>query len=619
MACSFAACTDIAQGLQTSTTGHHGQVTGNHNYHFSLAFEPRSEDGGLCQTGVLVAMARTQQNGGQPVPIVCRWLRRTGAHLAEIQGVAWNTYHTSADDIGSTIICEAHSSHDTSFGLARGIIGPFELDPTDREHLRSLIASGGTRFPVRLASEQGTPLPRDPLVYVREDNVKVVHMESREGSDGHRVAWYSSDYPKVAIDPLDTCRFRLELGADDSAKFDLLALSRRSRDHIALLIRTFHSRRRVANFFLISLLSLDPLSPVAAVGRGSSASSYADFDIYKLSQDTISDLNFIVAQRDALLQTCTAGQTEITNLGLQLQETLTGYTDAIEVMHHKLGRGRCKALQAQLADAHAGLAVIHEQSKRVSKQVEDGASNAFIDEAAALEKAAKVKLLKAEIDQLRQGILAHSSERERQGDREVVRSKELDRLRLDYNSLRAEKEALELCLAEQSSEKLELIDRFLSVKNTFDKVQFEIAKKATEDLPPERAMEMLDLRLNYTQITEERNRLRENCEAMDRDSVRSKREHERQIERLSETNARILEERDRLHAELARVSTLYTSTLAAFSGSGLCSGAKTVDDTVVRRPHELREELTSKLDRLRELREHGEVLSTRLHKLAASK
>merc|ERR1719217_512 len=129
-----------------------------------------------------------------------------------------------------------------------GEMGPFRLDPITRLSLNSLVASGGSRFPVQHFRDPDDPQPRDLQIHVTQDGVRVVHPGERGGKEAN--AGYAADFPRVVIHPLDTCKFRLELGEGQNQTYRFLALSRASRDLIALLIRSFHARRYVATSLL---------------------------------------------------------------------------------------------------------------------------------------------------------------------------------------------------------------------------------------------------------------------------------------------------------------------------------------------------------------------------------
>ncbi|CAK8987064.1 Putative WD repeat-containing protein [Durusdinium trenchii] len=145
-----------------------GRVSGEYKFQFSLHFEPRSEHGGLCQTGVLVASARDAE--GRPLPLTCRWRRRIGSHTVEIPGITSSMYHASADDVGMQIICLAEPEGHRQLGVAQAVIGPFELDPITRMSLENIVSSGASRFPVRHFRDQNDPHPRDLQIHVTQDD-----------------------------------------------------------------------------------------------------------------------------------------------------------------------------------------------------------------------------------------------------------------------------------------------------------------------------------------------------------------------------------------------------------------------------------------------------------------
>merc|ERR1712228_175171 len=74
---------------------------------------------------------------------------------------------------------------------------------------------------------------------------------------------------------------------------------------------------------------------------------------------------------------------------------------------------------------------------------------------------------------------------------------------------------------------------------------------------------MGQLKATYSQIVDERNRLAVRVEHLDRDREKQKQQRESALERVMNANARLLEERDRLEKEKARVSDLYQSAMGA--------------------------------------------------------
>ncbi|CAK8999641.1 unnamed protein product [Durusdinium trenchii] len=220
-----------------------GTVKGECNYHFKF----RLEGGGYFQTGVLVASAEASP-GGLPVPLRCKWRRRVGDLPVEIPGVTSNMYQISADDAGTDISVEAQpaDADDGHHGIVVGEIGPFELDPATRRSLDNALGFGGSRFTVMQSKLPGEPASgrQDLSIQVSTEGVRVApvqggYSQNRESREIY--AEYTGDYPKVIIHPLDTSKFQLVMS--EVKTFHLIALSRTSRDLIALTIRCFHAKK----------------------------------------------------------------------------------------------------------------------------------------------------------------------------------------------------------------------------------------------------------------------------------------------------------------------------------------------------------------------------------------
>merc|ERR1711908_32962 len=80
---------------------------------------------------------------------------------------------------------------------------------------------------------------------------------------------------------------------------------------------------------------------------------------------------------------------------------------------------------------------------------------------------------------------------------------------------------------------------------------------------PEVEREIAQLKAKYSSVVDERNRLSVRVEHLDRDREKQKTQRESALERVMNANARLLEERDRLEKEKARVSDLYQKAMLA--------------------------------------------------------
>lgn len=627
--------TSVTESLKQQLLGHRGTagdgpglrrgaISGDHSFHFSLHFEPRSEGGGLCQTGVLVASAAPTPGSESRVPLTCRWKRRMGNHLIDIPGIHGNMYHASADDIGMDIVCEAEVVGNPGMGQAYGVLGAFELDPITRMSLENLIASGQSSFPARHCRDEDDPHPRDLQIRVTQDFVKVVHPGADRGAS-EMVAPYSADYPKVILHPLDTCKFRLELSEDPDKTYRFQALSRTSRDLIALLIRCFHSRKYVATSFILSRLFQNPATPGAPL----TSVQAQDFDIHGLGDRLGKEFARTVGQLEVVTKVVRNANAEKSELQAQLRETINSYTEAIEDMHMQLAsgpsdRGAGTKLQLQLHEARSTHSQLQLDLQETRQRVEEEQQRAPRGVATGA-NAAELEAIQAEIKTLREQLGGMAGNKADMNRRDLTRQEELRRLRADVDMLNSEKESLESNNIQADKEKAELIENFLYVKGHLDKLQ--MASLQTPAASPEHEREVSQLKANFAQVVEERNRLAVRVDGLDRERGRQKQERESALERFMNANAHLLEKRDRLEKEKNRVSELYQRTMGAMGAvpQAAAGGAAAADASSAAAMEgrcdqamleAMRKELTQKGGTLAKREQEGESLRARLRKLA---
>lgn len=600
-----------------------GMVTGDHRFHFTLHFEPRSEGGGLCQTGVLVASAMRSPSSGERVPITCRWRRRIGAHHIEIPGITGPMYHTSADDIGFDIVCQAEAVGEPGLGQAFGVLGPFELDPITRMSLENLISSGASSFPARHCRDEDDPHPRDLQIRVTGDHVKVVHPGVDRGNS-EVSAPYSADYPKVVIHPLDTCKFRLELSEDPDKMYRFIALSRTSRDLIALFIRCFHARKYVATTFILNRLYQNPATPGAPL-TSLATSEGKDFDFKGLCHRLGKELDRTVGQLEVVEKVVRNANAEKLELQAQLRETISSYTEAIEKLHTQLAcakGGPAAALQLQLHEARSTHHRLQLELQEIRQKIAEEQELVPKGADAGGPTAAEAEALRSEILSLRNRIRDLTGDQQDQSKRDMTRAEELRRLRGDVEVLNSEKDGLEQNNIQADKEKAELIENFMYVKGCLDKLQ--MASLETPAASPEHERQVAQLKASYSQVFEERNRLALRVDQLDRDREKQKQQRESALENVVNANARLLKERDNLEKEKARISELYQRTVDALgavsqaasaggAGSSAGGGEARCDQAML---EALRAELAEKVEQLSKREQEGESLRARLRKLA---
>jgi len=544
-----------------------GSVRGECNYHFKF----RLEGGGFFQTGVLVASAE-RTSGGLPVPLRCKWKRRIKDIPVEIPGVTSNMYQISADDVGTDICVEAQpaDADDGLFGVAVGEIGPFELDPATRRSLDNALGVGGSKFTVTQSKSPGDTTPsnrQDLMIHVTAESVKVVPVQGGAEKTNREISVeYSADYPKVIIHPLDTSKFQLLMS--ESRTFHFAALSRTSRDLIALTIRCFHAKK----YLSVSGI-LEALLPVQPMAQADAHNCRLDSCI--VLERLTKELNRTMQQKEVSEKVLRNTHNEKKQLQAQLMETISGFTEVIESLQGQIVDGplaNCPAvsverLQDQLRESNQQIQA-HQaelqserqrleklQSKRKAAEADGGRTPGGGERQAPQ--------LREERDLLQARLMELSSSSATAGQRDKadqVHAHELKRLRQDVESLHNHKEQLRRQLQDQDRERQELQDNFLYVKGQLDKVQMKQAQAAA-NMAGDGSKELQKHRQTLTNVEEERNRLSMRLEGLLREVEKEKAYHEQSLERVMTANARLLEERDRTAREVQRISQLYAESV----------------------------------------------------------
>ncbi|CDW77286.1 UNKNOWN [Stylonychia lemnae] len=257
--------------------GGHTHIWGDYNYDFSFNTQGES----LYQTSIVYANA--EGSPGLPIPIKCSWFRIKNERTYQIPEISSNVYQLSAEDIGCKIRIEATPQDEDSYqGKAFGEFGPIELDPSARQTLEYVLGTGGSQFPISVLlhgsdtnfhkrgnsrSLKENQYESDELesieanLYVNSHVIKICFNDSYGGTANEDAIAlkYTIDYPRIELHPYDTFRFKIFYTDDKiEAKYDfnkcieVRALSRQSRDLIALAIKCFSAHTYFINSKIIS-------------------------------------------------------------------------------------------------------------------------------------------------------------------------------------------------------------------------------------------------------------------------------------------------------------------------------------------------------------------------------
>lgn len=192
--------------------------------------------------------------------------------MYQIPEIQSNVYQLSAEDIGCMIrvVCSPIESPEEcgASGKAHGEFGPIELDPSAKQTLEQVLGTGGSQFPVSLLIQNKDDAEEiDGKLFVSSNVIKICFQDMRTYGKqklGEEVLSlkYTIDYPRVELHPFDTRKFKV-FYADHKvdAKYDfnkcieLRALSRQSRDLVALLIKCFSAQTYFVNSKVIASAS----------------------------------------------------------------------------------------------------------------------------------------------------------------------------------------------------------------------------------------------------------------------------------------------------------------------------------------------------------------------------
>ncbi len=185
-------------------------------------------------------------------------------------------------------------------GCAYGEFGPIELDPSARQTLEYVLGTGGSQFPVSLivaTDSQNTVVKKqgkhgarrvDSLIveedvesveatlFISATIIKLCFLDSFGGTanDDAISFKYTIDYPRIELHPFDTKRFKI-VYSDEGGDYclnqclELKALTRQSRDLIALAIKCFSAHTYYVNSRIISEVNV-------ASGGGASGSLFGE-------------------------------------------------------------------------------------------------------------------------------------------------------------------------------------------------------------------------------------------------------------------------------------------------------------------------------------------------------
>ncbi|CAD7945662.1 unnamed protein product [Amoebophrya sp. A120] len=594
--------------------------------------------------------------------------------LVEIAGISTNMYQISADDIGCKIVVEARladPNHLHYRGVAIGEIGPFQLDPSTRRSLDNSIGAGGSRFPVTFYKKENEP-KQNYMLHVTSDEIKVIQPGMTERFDREISITYSGDYPRVLIHPLDTLKFKLLV--DSSTEMHFGSLSRQSRDLIALTIRCFHSRRHIATAALLEQVFSNPINHGGMLNTEDYQAAQLDLCLYtdRLRGELIRQLETRIAIEKQYHKIAN----EKTFLDDQLHDTITSFTGMIQDLQDQVTTNESAQGGPGVPTDHTSASRLNPDpffhaatsvplKKYENLQQENTHLKIELEEQRRqiLQEKHKAKLAGNPFGDM--GFGSNSSggagtskieqelQRLKEENRRLLRSQEpsnaeMRRLRIDNDQILQEREELVRRLERADREKAELSSNFVYVKGEYDKLQnrmsspsgggsgmnnFTVGGSASSSTSPFGDPFSISAGVSpglgggehsssaggrsYRALQEERNRLAQRVEQLTQDAEKAKTSQDQGMERVMTSNARLLEEKDRLQREVERVSRLYADAVNHAAATSAGMGGYGSSDELQQQVRTLQVDSLKKDEKIRVLESENASLKTRIRKLAS--
>jgi len=508
---------------------------------------------------------------GRPCDCSWKWSRQLWGYKSVILGANEPTYRVSADDLGCEVVAKA--THNLSGEVVVGKAGPFTLDPSTASALSSTISSGASRFPVRYF-EANSSQPSDLTVQVNQDQV-TVQQHSATGTK-EKGTKYSGDFPRVLLHPSDPVKFKLQLG--ENRIFHLEALSRTSRDLIVLAIRAFHVRRYIECTILLR--------------SAASGVSSEEFPFASSQSSAARNLQLAGGELSAVEEQLAKYKAEKSSVEAQLEETIQSYTQVIN------------NLQAHLAGAA-------ESPVDLRRRFQASQQDAF--------------QLQGELAQVRAQITAEENPEDMDLD-----GPGLPRLCGERTDARAVlREQNEICTAKLRHLEHRIAEAQQQPQPATPAEQAAVARM-TADLENLRqslraargaldaTSRSISLPDDLSKARRERDLMAQRANELSRELEKNKGSQEGTMQRLMAANARLLEDKERLDAELKKISTLYESTVSQLAASrpGIAAGQHQPGPS----PSEvsaLSAQLAARQAALSRLQQEQAVMKTRARELAA--
>lgn len=557
------------------------KISGKYNYSFDFYTQTNY----VYLASNLVAEAK-DKNTGLPFAVKCKWQRIRGTRIYNLNGIGGNVYQLSAEDVGCKIRVEVIPMEEDIYeGNAVAEFGPVTVEPSARQSLEYILGSGGSRFPVTIYYPEDRHKMIDERAFKEGTliiNAKTIKLEEKQDFSGTKKeifsCKYTIDHPKIDITSNDTKMLAIDYYDDDDVygserglnfSLDLRALSRQSRDLIALSIRCFSALNYFKNSKIINTLNreeegLDD-SPLKKSKKEKDAITELLMELDFVKRELYEQIN---VNKELEVERNLARK-QFLDLESEMEQTLEGYRIVLEDQETSPEDTQIRSelrnqlklnetLQKEKNQLAEDNLVLRDEKKTQAQKIE--------------EKEAMIETFKGQIVELKKGQVIPKHEYEKvKAEKEKCRkdakkfAEEIRMLEKKLLAMKGEiteaKKQIEMLETEKKTtfsylkQQEDQVEEFKSKVETLEKENRNVKRKVMPDTGSENEADRM--KDENEALIAQRNALSKKNESLQRDLEkktkeldRLKNESEGSVSRLTQSNKRFLDEQKDLEAKI---------------------------------------------------------------------
>lgn len=307
------------------------KILGNPNFSVDVSVQGQLPH----HTAVISLITCPKSNRKDIIGSNYKWFRMTEQSVFQLTDMVSNTYMLSPADIGYKLKVEITPKEEGYGGVATVEFGVIKLDPSTKNILEGILTVGGSNFPATSIQENSNKMNSDYNILLTNDVIRIVRNFDQESLK----FGYSLENPRVDINSRDLTQISFYFPGsfieknrilDENKKIHFRLTSRNSRDLLLLSIKCFAIKNFLINSKIINSLEDCVNNNSGKTGKENEINQnhlkidlYLDMNILKEENSMLLDkINLIKKERDNFSD-------QVKNLEEEIVETIDTYTKLI--------------------------------------------------------------------------------------------------------------------------------------------------------------------------------------------------------------------------------------------------------------------------------------------------